>query len=82
MNHVESDMILACVLGTSERMSESWNSFMAEDRSTHMTERWDWHAWQFFVALLPAFGSLLISIIRRWNEYYCGDLVHVVTPHC
>lgn len=39
-------------------MAESWRMFMAEETSQPITQRWEWHAWHFFLALLPAYGKL------------------------
>ena len=48
------------------RLSESWMTISEPHDREDYTKRWDWHAWQLFVALLPAAGrvsSLYFSVL-------------------
>jgi len=40
---------------TSERMVESWEDMMKPQTKPSLVDRWDWHAWQLFAALIPSF---------------------------
>lgn len=50
-----------CLSGVRERLgrlTESWKTISEPHDREDYTKRWDWHAWQLFVALLPAAGRL------------------------
>ena len=49
--------VAAAPKGTGEKMLESWESFMQPETRPVMLDRWDWHLWQLFTALLPGFGK-------------------------
>ena len=41
-------------------MVESWDSMMEPETKPSLVDRWDWHAWQLFAALVPSFSEMLI----------------------
>lgn len=60
------------------KFTDSWQNISQPYDREDYTKRWDWHAWQLFVALLPAAG--LANLINPLFSAHHKPQVYIHKP--